>query len=228
MSQQINLFNPIFLKQKKYFSAVAMAQALGVLLLGSMLLVGYASMQASALNLRLAGSANDLMVVQGQLAKVSADYGPRKKSKALEDEIQKAETDVKALQTVFDILKKGEFGNTSGYSEYLRAFSRQSFDGVWLTGLSIVGAGNEIVIQGRALKSESVPLYISRLKHEPVMQGKSFASLEMQVQVPPQPDSPKKDAAGAKPKTAQGYIAFSLQSSAGKGEPVDAPKTGNK
>ena len=34
MSQQINLFNPIFLKQKKIFSAAAMAQALCVLLGG--------------------------------------------------------------------------------------------------------------------------------------------------------------------------------------------------
>jgi hypothetical protein len=29
MSQQINLFNPLFLKQKKYFSTVTMLQALG-------------------------------------------------------------------------------------------------------------------------------------------------------------------------------------------------------
>ena len=32
MSQQINLFNPIFLKQKKKFSAVSMVDALAVLL----------------------------------------------------------------------------------------------------------------------------------------------------------------------------------------------------
>ena len=31
MSQQINLFNPIFLKQQKYFSARTMAIALGVI-----------------------------------------------------------------------------------------------------------------------------------------------------------------------------------------------------
>ena len=34
MAQQINLFNPIFLKQKRYFSATAMAQAGGLIVLG--------------------------------------------------------------------------------------------------------------------------------------------------------------------------------------------------
>ena len=34
MSQQINLFNPIFLKQKKTFSAVNMLDALALLLVG--------------------------------------------------------------------------------------------------------------------------------------------------------------------------------------------------
>ena len=31
MSQQINLFNPIFMKQKKYFSVTTMLQALGLI-----------------------------------------------------------------------------------------------------------------------------------------------------------------------------------------------------
>ena len=42
MSQQINLFNPIFLKQKKYFSVVTMLQALLLIVLGSMLFFAYA------------------------------------------------------------------------------------------------------------------------------------------------------------------------------------------
>ncbi len=43
MSQQINLFNPIFLKQKKHFSAATMAQALGLILLGCVILSAYVS-----------------------------------------------------------------------------------------------------------------------------------------------------------------------------------------
>ena len=45
MSQQINLFNPIFLKQRKYFSLLTMLQALGLIVLGSLFFYGYALYQ---------------------------------------------------------------------------------------------------------------------------------------------------------------------------------------
>ena len=49
MTQQINLFNPVFLKQKKYFSLVPMLQALGLIVLGSALFYGYAAYQVKLL-----------------------------------------------------------------------------------------------------------------------------------------------------------------------------------
>jgi hypothetical protein len=60
-------------------------------------------------------------------------------------------------------------------------------------------------------------MYINRLKREPVMQGKSFATLEMQV---PQVDAAGSDA--AKQKVSAGYLDFSLQS-AGLNEPSNLP-----
>ena len=45
MSQQINLFNPQFLEKKKYFSAVAMTQALGLITLGLAAFYGFAFWQ---------------------------------------------------------------------------------------------------------------------------------------------------------------------------------------
>lgn len=225
MSQQINLFNPIFLKQKKYFSAVAMAQALGLILAGSLLLAGYAYLQAeSVANVAVATSVR-LKGAQDQLLKVSAEYGQKPKSQALEDEIQRAESEVQALKKVFAILAKGEFGNTQGYSEYFRGFARQSLDGLWLTDLLIVGSGNEIGVQGRVLQPELVPAYIGRLKREPIMQGKSFSSLEIQMAELAQPGrAPAAAGAGAQKRFAS-YLEFNLQSSA---DPKDRETTGAK
>lgn len=224
MSQQINLFNPIFLKQKKYFSALTMMQALGLLLLGSLLLVAFSTYKVSALSKEAIATSTQLALAQTQLAKVTAEFAPRSKSTLLDDDIQKTETEVKSLQQVFDILKKGDFGNTKGYSEYMRAFSRQIVSGVWLTGFSIRGAGNEIGLQGRALRPELVPAYIGRLKHEPAMQGKSFATLEMQV---PQIDQVKKGetgpATGVAQRVSAGYIDFSLQSSGAAADQAGLP-----
>lgn len=208
MSQQINLFNPIFLKQKKYFSAVAMVQALGLLVAGSVLVAVYASYVVASVSKEAAVTTAQLAAAQAQLAKVKTEFAPRQKNQGLEVQIQKAEAETQSMREVFDILQKGEIGNTKGYSGYLRAFSRQIIDGVWLTGLTIVGAGNEIGLHGRALQPDLVPAYMNRLKREPVMQGKSFGTLEMQV---PQVDQASKgDPAGAKTRVPASYIEFSL------------------
>ncbi|RJG06398.1 MSHA biogenesis protein MshI [Noviherbaspirillum cavernae] len=210
MSQQINLFNPIFLKQKKYFSAVTMAQALGLILLGSASLGGYAKYQLYALGKEAEATAGQLAAVQTRLNKVNADYGPKEKSKALEEDIRNAEMEARSLLQVFAVLGRREFGNTDGYSEYMRAFSRQIVNGVWLTGFTIRGAGSDISLQGRTLQPDLVPAYITRLKNEPALQGKSFAALEMQS---PQPPQNAKAASAAEPRTSMAYIEFNLRSS---------------
>lgn len=212
MSQQINLFNPILLRQKKYFSALAMLQALGLVVLGALLIAAYAAYRSSTLQDEVDRTSSQLRQAQAQQIRVNAEFGPRAPNALLADELKKSSADVNSLRQVFDILQTGEFGNTDGYSEYLRAFSRQITDGLWLTGFAIYGAGNEIALQGRAVQPDLVPLYVSRLTHEPVMRGKSFSELTMQ-----QPKAEVNPAAGTAadanaPMLAPGYIEFKLQS----------------
>jgi Tfp pilus assembly protein PilN len=210
VSQQINLFNPIFLKQKKLFSALTMAQALGLILAGTILLAVYVNAALSSLGREADATTAQLKAAQSQLAQVSATYGPRKKSDALENEVKKMEAEIRSMQQVSETLHKGEFGNTSGFAEYFRALSRQVVNGVWLTGFNVQSGGNEIGIQGRALQAELVPAYLNRLKSERVMQGKSFASLEMATPAEP---AVRDSATSAKPVAPAGYVEFSLQSS---------------
>ncbi len=218
MSQQINLFNPIFLKQKKYFSAETMAQALGLILLGCVLLAAYARYEVSMLGKEAEKTSAQLSAQQAQLNNVNAAFASRRKNEALEGEVAKAEAEAKALQQVFDVLQKGEFGNTKGYAAYMQAFARQIVNGVWLTGFSIYGAGNEIGLQGRALQPSLVPAYLNRLKRESVLQGKSFAALDMQS-----PSSGQDEKASRVE-----YIEFRLLSSGTMKEEADSPGVKSK
>ncbi|MBS1170053.1 MAG: putative Mannose-sensitive agglutinin biosis protein MshI [Burkholderiaceae bacterium] len=204
MSQQINLFNPIFLRQKKHFSALTMAQALGVILVGVLCLYGYSMFRSSGVKQTAAQAAVQLTATQQQLTKVTAEFAPRKQDEALAKELEKAEAEHKAMQTAMSRLKNEEFGDRKGYSAYLSAFARQIVGGLWLTGFSIEGAGSAIGIQGRTLQPESVPAYIGRLSGETVFKGKSFAVLEMQ-QVKQDED--------AAAKHAPQFIEFDLRSS---------------
>lgn len=179
MSQQINLFNPVFLKQKKYFSAMTMAQALGLILLGSVALAGYAGFRSFELKKEVAASAAQMAQAKAQLEQAKASFAPRQKSRTLGAEIGKAEAELAARSQALDTLQKDELGNKDGYSEYLRAFSRQIVPGLWLTGFTIHAAGKDISIEGRALQPELVPQYLTRLRSETSMQGKSFAAFDM-------------------------------------------------
>lgn len=213
MSQQINLFNPIFLKKKKYFSANNMALALALVLGGSLAVVAYANVQVAQLRREAKTVTAQLASTQADLAKVNAQFATRQKSASLQEKSQKAAAELQSLQQVHDILKKGDFGDTRGYAEYLRAFARQSIDGLWLTGLSIQGAGKAIGIEGRALRPDLVPAYITRLGGEAVLKGKSFAALEMRV--PLTKDASAKTNGEQASQTLAPFIEFNLHSADG-------------
>lgn len=206
MSQQINLFNPILLRRKKYFSALTMVQALALILAGSLLVAAYVNTRSSGLRAEADKTSAQLGLALAQQVRVNAEFGQSEPNAELKAELQKTGADVKALQQLFDLLQTGEIGNTKGYSSYLQAFARQITGGLWLTGLAIQGAGNEIALQGRTLQPDLVPAYIGRLTREPVMQGKSFSTLEMR-----QPPAESGEGAEAAPKAA-GYVEFRLQS----------------
>lgn len=209
MSQQINLFNPVFRQQKKYLSAQTMAQALGLVLIGALLLAGYAAYRQVSLKHEALAVGDQLRNAEAQLTKLNAEFPPKQKNAALEAEIAKADAELQSLEKIAGLLQSGDLGNTKGYAAYMRAFARQIIDGVWLTGFHIQGAGTEIGLQGRALNPELVPAYIARLKNEAVLQGKSFSTLEMAV---PQVTAEGATGAAAATLVPANYIAFNLRS----------------
>lgn len=208
MSQQINLFNPLFQEKRKVFGAAAMTQALLLLLVGVLALANYGSRNLATLQAEADSGAHRVEKKKQQLATVSAELAPREKSPDLEARLAEAEAQLASLKRIADVIDRGELGNSTGYSEYFRALARQHVDGLWLTGLAITGAGCEIGVQGRALDAALLPGFLGRLAHEKIMQGKSFGSLQIS-QPGPAPSQAGKD---AKPATAVPFVEFSLQS----------------
>ena len=217
MSQQINLFNPIFLKQKKVFTALPMAEALGLIVAGALLLTWYAGRNVAELEQNAASGKALLADRERRLVNANAQFAPRQKSPALAAELAQAEAELKALHDVESVLHGGALGNTDGYAEYFRALSRQNVGGLWLTGVTINGAGNDIGVQGRAMQPTLIPNYIARLTGERVMHGKTFASLDIgrpDVQQPAAPAAPAAPTAVAPVAAVAPFVEFSLQSTA--------------
>ena len=178
MSQNVNLFNPALRKEQQ---AVTFKALVGCLAVALVALVGYAvylqqDVKGLAEELR---SAEALLKVQkGYADKLQGEAAARKVSTALEAEAARLEAELKQARESMDALKSGVLGSQEGFAEYLRAFSRQSMSGLWLTGLAISGGG-EVEIRGRVVSPDLVPAYIQRLNREKALAGRSFARLEV-------------------------------------------------
>jgi hypothetical protein len=220
VSQQINLFNPIFLKQKKLFTALPMAEAMGIIIAGALLLDWYASRQVADLQREADDGKAALAQREQRLVKANAQFAPRANDPRLAAELADAQAELKALRDVSSVLQGGALGNTNGYAEYFRALSRQNVSGLWLTGVTINGAGNDIGVKGRAMQATLIPNYIARLTGERVMHGKTFASLD--IGRPEAAETPALSAAQAAAGAASSpaapstspFVEFSLQSTA--------------
>lgn len=175
MSQQINLFNPLFLRQEKYFSARTMLQSLGLIALGLAVLYAYALMQTRNLDRLATDYGRQLAVQREQFIKL----GGEGRSKLLEAEVARLAADQRARRAVLEVMQGGEFGNTDGFSRYFAAFGRRAMRGVWLTGFSVGDSGNELKIRGRVLYPDLVPAYLKALNREEVMRGRLVTELKL-------------------------------------------------
>jgi hypothetical protein len=179
MSQQINLFNPAFEHKKQLFTAKTMAIAVGVLAFALAGMGVYAKVRVGALQRQADAGAVRLEQARKRLASVVTEFAPRQKDTQIAGRLADAESQLAALRRVSDIIARGDLGNTQGYAEYFRALARQRVEGLWLTGVQVGSAGNDIGVRGRALDAALVPGFLGRLRNEQVMQGKAVGSLQI-------------------------------------------------
>lgn len=183
MSQNINLFNPAFRKQGQLLTLATVAQVLGVTLAALFGYHFYLQQQAGGLAAELQVAEGLLKSQRGYVEKLKVRAAAPRTDARLDTDIARYEGELKLARESMEALKGGAFGNQQGFAEYLRAFSRQSVNGLWLTGFTIAGSG-ELEIHGRTLSPDLVPNYIQRLNREKVLAGRSFARLEMSRPAP--------------------------------------------
>jgi hypothetical protein len=177
VSQQINLFNPLFLEKKKYFSALAMTQALGLIALGMAAFYGFAFWQDRSLARQTGESGKAYEQQKQRFANVTAELSPEKRDAQLDQDLKSIEAAIALRQSLLGELGTGALAGTTGYSEYLRAFARQTVQGLWLTSIQIAEGGGQLTMSGRALQADLVPVLIGRLKQESVLRGRPLEAL---------------------------------------------------
>ena len=179
MSQQVNLYQPIFRKEEKKFSTVAMLQAMGLVVFGVVVIYAYTWWQVGALKSELKRAEQQHVAASKRLAEATEKFGQRAGKTSLDSEIARMEGEIVTKQRIQEILQRGIFSNTHGFSDYFVSFARQHTHGVWLTGFDITGAAEQMTLAGRSTNPELVPRYMQKLSAEKTLSGIEFRVFQM-------------------------------------------------
>jgi len=189
MSQQINLLNPALIKQKDFLNPNNIVMTLGVLSVLMLGYYGYAQQQLSLLSTQRSQVAEELTATQAQLKQTALLHTPRAPDKTLLEQITQLEQKEIMQQQILRTVDQSSATPEKGYAALMRAFARQSLDGLWLTSFSFDSQTERLNISGRTLQAALVPEYIAHLGNEPALKGKLFSALNMRL--------PKADAASS-------------------------------
>ncbi len=179
MNQQINLYQPMFRKQKVVFSAMTMLQVGFFFMLIFSGLYAYQLSKLKPYKMQLLTIETELIQLNKQLTVLESSHKKKNKSKLLENEITKLSKELEQRERVYNVLSSRSFGNSSGFSSYLESFARGHVEGTWLTDVNISQGGAALGLKGKTLSSELVPVYIQNLAKEKSLNGSFFNVMEL-------------------------------------------------
>ncbi len=179
MMQQINLYQPMFRKQRIVFSAVTMLQVGIFFLLVFASLSAYQVLKIIPYKTQIASLEKELSQLEVQVTALEAVQKSKSKSKLLGSEIVKLGKELEQRERISKILSSRTFGNSAGFSAYLESFAKGHVEGTWLTNIEISQGGAALGLKGKTLSSELVPVYLQRLSEEKSLQGSSFNVMEL-------------------------------------------------
>jgi hypothetical protein len=177
--QQINLYQPIFRRQRQIFSAVTMLQSAAVVIVALMTIYFYGLWQVALLADQVLELEGRERAYSAQLARLDPNENTNRRQQ-VERELERLNTTLLAQQRLIDILREQPLGSTTGFSAELAALGRRHSQGLWLTELRINGGTRSIELVGRTTNPEMVPAYLLRLGEEEALAGKRFDQFEIE------------------------------------------------
>ena len=179
MPQQINLYSPILLTPRRYFSALAMLQALAVLGLGLAVLGGWVVHGTQQLRLGVAAaqqaSAAEQQRLTGELLRKPA---PPKDNTALEQQAAQARSQLAEREALLADLDAATAAPQLAHSVLLRHLAQTVPGAVWLTEVRLVQGRVELA--GMTLQPEALRPWLARLAEHPALAGQALRTVRVE------------------------------------------------
>jgi hypothetical protein len=179
MYQQINLYQPIFRKQRQVFSAKTILQALALVTAGLLAIYGYGLARVAGLEAEVVQLEGREQALVTQLARIDPSLGSARRAET-EAELARLTATLLDQQRLIEVLRGQPLGRTQGFSGYLAALGRQRTPELWLTEITINGGTGAIELEGRTRAPELVTEYMQKLGLEAVLSGQRFDEFEIE------------------------------------------------
>lgn len=176
--QQINLYQPMFRKERKRFSALALLQ-IGLACLLLMAAIGlYFQWHLQRLQVSEQSLASQHRHLEHTLAALR-NSGEDPALVALDQRIAGLETRVRQREALLEGISRLAH-DRGGFAPFLQALSQQHVAGLWLTGVHLGANGHAVQLQGIAQEAGLIPRYLERLPEHPLLQGLDFQQVQVQ------------------------------------------------
>ncbi len=185
MHQQINLYQPVFRKQVKVFSAATLAQIAGSVLVLLVIILAHARWTLAGMESSAATLQQQVARLQSQLVELEEQYRTPS-TLALDKEIEELRSDIGQRHYLLAQFDQLVIQHRSGFAEQFNVLAEQRVPGLWLEGVTVSGAG-QIELRGITLDARLVPVYVQQLDKRPDLSESSFETLSMSRLDPDKP-----------------------------------------
>jgi len=177
MHQQINLYQPVFRRQEKVFSAITLLQIGAAVLLLLLIIASHARWTLADMNGTATTLEDQLNHLNQQMGKLEDDQRTPD-TDALDAEIETLVNTIDQrhlLLTRFDQLVTQ---HQSGFAAQFKALAEEHVPGLWLEG---VNANNDhkIELRGITLDAKLVPIYLQQLARHNDLSETAFETVSM-------------------------------------------------
>ncbi len=180
MAQQINLCNPIFLTQKRYFSASTMVRSLGVFVLLGGLLSGYWSWTLQSLSagyqLSVSNNQREITRLQAAIQANRANAAPADAAQVRDLQARQAELQQRELLLIE--LKRGLLREGYGHAAHLQLVARSIPPQAWVT--EIRADDLRLELSGYTLEPAALNGWVARLADSPLLEGQQLSVVKVE------------------------------------------------
>ncbi len=180
MPQQINLCMPIFLTQKRYFSASTMARSLGVFVLLGGLLSGYWSwtLQSLSAGYQLSVNNNQREITRLQAAIQANRVNAAPADAAQVRDLQARQAELQQRELLLLELKRGLLREGYGHAARLQLVARSIPPQAWVT--EIRADDLRLELSGYTQEPAALNGWVARLADSPLLEGQQLSVVKVE------------------------------------------------